>query len=95
MNTVTYKQYNKEKAAFFAKHDNDFEVETSSLSVGNSYLKSYIFKDGACWEELLRNVHEEAECEHRGITFKCNVSLAQLEYWNTDNSKSRYYYSKW
>lgn len=95
MNTVTYEQYYEEKTAFFAKHNNGFKLETSSLSVGNSYVKTYAFEDGAGWCELLRNVHEEAEFEHRGMTFKCTVSLAKLEFWSTDNSKSRYYYEKW
>jgi hypothetical protein len=95
MNTVTYEQYNEEKAAFFAKHDNDFKVESKYGSESSSYLKTYVFEDGACWHELLRNVHEEAEFTHRGITFKSNVSLAQMEFWDSDNSKSRYYYSKW
>lgn len=101
MNTVIYEQYNEEKAAFFARHDNDFKVESKYGSESNSYhmictsLKTYVFEDGACWHELLRNVHEEAEFKHRGITFRCNVSLAQMEFWDSDNSKSRYYYSKW
>ena len=47
MNTVTYEQYNEEKAAFFAKHDNDFKVESKYGSESSSYLKTYVFEDGA------------------------------------------------
>lgn len=91
--TVTTTEFEKEKEAFFRKHSNEFKVDTGEWK-DNSYLKTYMFDDGAVWYEKLSKVYESVDFEHRGLKFNTTVAMSEVEYWSSE-SGSRYVYEPW
>lgn len=90
---VTYKQYDKEKKAFFEKHDYDYRVETSPMDEYGRYYKTYMFEDGAAWYETTSPTFERAEVEVQLVKTTVEVKMLKTEYWNTE-AASKYYYEK-
>lgn len=94
MNIVTYDEYNSDKIAFFKRHDNDFELQTEGTSA-EYYRKTYSFSDEAVWYEVSRKVYIPIEQKVRLVDVKIDVELLETEYYNSQESESKYYYEKW
>ena len=92
--TVNYEQYSNEKKDFFNKHDNDFRCETSSMDEYGRYYKTYIFTDDAIWYEVMGPTYETVEVEVKMVKMNIEVKMFRTEFWNTDDSKSKYYFEK-
>lgn len=96
--TVSYITYKYEKDMFFKKHKYDFETNTSPMDEYGKYHKTYVFKDGAVWYETMfpEYVKQEIETEIKFIKIKTEIEIKMfvIEFWNTDNSKSKKYYEK-
>ena len=94
-----YKTYAEYKKAFIQKHNKaDWTVDTSAMRQDGTYVKTYIFTDGAVLTEVNRPVWEtvEAEVEVKGVkvTLKQDIKLFETEAWNTDNAMSVKFYEK-
>lgn len=88
------------KMAFIKKHGKgDWNVDTSPMDEYGRYVKYYNFEDGAQLIEVngpvWRDVAATVEVEGIQITIKEKVKLFQSECWNTDDSKSVFFYEKW
>lgn len=88
------------KRAFIQKHHkSDWHVNTSDMDEYGRYIKTYLFDDGAQLIEVNRPVNEtvDVEVEVKGVkvTTKLTVRLMESECWNTDDSKSVFFYEKW
>lgn len=88
------------KMAFIKKHSKaDYTVETSGMDEYGTYVKTYIFTDGAQMTQVNRPVWEtaEAEVEVKGIKVKISeqIKLMETELWNTDNATSVKFYERW
>ena len=92
--TVDYKKYSEDKKAFFKKHKNDFQCETSSMDGYDRYYKVYSFNDGAQWYENMSPTYETAEVVIKMVTVKVEVKMLRIEYYNTDDAISKCYYEK-
>ena len=96
--TLNYTEYHEIKDRFFAKHKHDFQIDTSPMDRDGKYYKTYIFRDGAQWIDVYmpvwRTIEITTEIERVPITVKQDVKLFETESWNTDDSKSIYYYEK-
>ena len=98
MNVVKYDEYTKQKMDFIQKHDSDFTIHTSEMDCYNSYHKEYVFEDGAVWYEVISLAQEEAKLEGTSKITGMKVFGSKLvrynriEFWNSDNSLSRYTY---
>lgn len=90
---VNYKQYNEEKKSFFEKHKHDFRCETSSMDEYGRYWKTYIFEDGAVWDEAMCPAYERVEVEIKMVKVTVEVKMLRTEFWSTE-SGSKYYYEK-
>ena len=95
MAVVSYKRYSDEKDQFFRSHKNDFRIETSTMDEYGRYYKDYLFEDGAIWHEDMSPVFESATVEIKMVKVSVEVKMMRVEYYNTDDSTSRYYYEKW
>jgi len=91
---VTYQDYSNRKIGFFNRHGNDCNVYTSNITELGVYCKEYSFRDGAVWYERMSPVTESAVACLHGIRIPVEVRLFKTEFWDTDCSKSRYYYEK-
>ncbi len=91
--TVTVKEYTEEKMAFLAKHDFDYQLETSSMDEYGVYTKFYNFTDGAQWYERMAPRYDTITTEVRKVMMSVQVKLLETEYWSSE-SKSRFYYEK-
>lgn len=91
--TVSYKQYEQERKAFFEKHDYDYRVETSQMDEYGRYYKTYMFEDGAVWYEAMSPTFEKVEVEVQLVKVTVEVKMLRTEYWSTE-TKSKYYYEK-
>lgn len=91
---VTSHEYEEDKKLFFRKHKNNFECETQGSSA-EYYRKTYTFKDGAVWYEVMTKEEVEDTVE----IYKCNVKVKadmfKTEYWNTDDAASKIFYEPW
>lgn len=92
--TVSYTEYKEDREKFFKKHNNDFDVYTSSLDEYDSYHKEYIFKDGAVWHEAMRPTYESKEIEIKKCKINIEVKMLRTEYWSTE-TYSKFYYEKY
>lgn len=90
--TSTFITYQNDLRSFYNKHLN-VKVHTSSFE-NNEYYKTYISEDGAVFTEVNMNITEVAHATIHGLIFEVPVQLMRTEYWSTDNSKSRFVYSK-
>lgn len=93
-----YKEYHEIKDRFFSKHHHNFTIDTGAMDRDGKYNKIYSFIDGARWIDVYRPVWRTieitTEIERVPITVKQDVKLFETESWNTDDSKSIYYYEK-
>lgn len=92
--TVTFKQYDDEKTAFFEKHNNDFKVDTTPMDEYGRYWKTYTFKDGAIWWEAMGPSYEKVVVEVQLVKITMSIKMFRTEYWNSENPTSKYYYEK-
>ena len=94
MKIVRRAEYEDMKKSFFRKRNNDFQCDTRGSSAEN-YHKTYSFKDGATWYEVMTR---ETVTERVEIIF-CNVNVSvdmmKIEFWNSDESSSKVYYEPW
>lgn len=92
---MTYEEniYNQMKSDFMNKHKGALKIYTKPLEY-NRYYKDYCFQDGATWSEISWLVEEVVEVMIRNIKTRVSVKLWKVEYFSTDDSKSRYYYEK-
>lgn len=91
--TVSRDQYNEEKQRFFRKHGEN-TCHTGEMDKHSKYLKTYAFQDGAAWYEWAYPKYESVEVEVKKVMLTVTVKLLCTEYWNTDNSASKYYYEE-
>lgn len=93
--TVSYDEYIKLRKAFFKKHGLDFKVYTSALDEYDRYHKEYVFKDNAQWCEVMGPYYETVTVNVKGVNIDVDVKLFSVEFYNTDDSSSKYYYEKY
>ena len=91
---VTQAEYNEQKKAFFKKHPL-VKVDTSSMDEYSSYHKEYICEKNAIWYEVMSPYHKTVEIEVNKCKVSVDIELFQTEFWDSDNSKSRYYYENY
>lgn len=94
MATVTYREYNSEKTAFFEKHGYDYKIDTTSMDEYGRYGKTYTFEDGATWYEAMGPSYEQVVVEVRLVKIPMSIKMFCTEYWNSENSASKCYYEK-
>ena len=77
----------------------DWHVETSPLREDGSYVKTYIFDDGATLTEVNRPVYESVDVKTtvKGIPVIVHdeVKLLETECWNTDDATAVKFYERW
>lgn len=91
---MTYKEFDEIKRRFFKKHHNDFGTYTSPMNSYGEYHKDYIFTDGAQWTETMRPVFRDVPITVENVGITVNVKLLETEAWNTEDSRSIYYYER-
>lgn len=77
MTKISFKEYIDSKKAFNAKHGN---CRVDRWVDGKTIYKTLIYDDGAIWNEITRPVYD-------GL-----AKSYQTEMFDSDNSKSRYYF---
>ena len=92
MSIVTSKEYQKDKSAFFKKHEYaDWNVETSPMVDNGLYFKNYNFSDGAMWCERMELKNFVKEVEVKKVTVDVVVKLQEIEYWSTESPSKLFY----
>lgn len=91
--TVTYKEYTDDKKRFFEKHDYDYRIHTSPMDEYGVYTKTYCFKDGAQWFEVMSPEYVDFEVMVKMVVIRDKVKMFRTEYWSTE-AGSKYYYEK-
>lgn len=91
--TVTYEEFLEDKKAFFKKHNHDYQLQTSQMDKHGSYIKAYVFKDGAIWMEEMSPERVKRDVEVKKVNVTVEVKLLKTEYWNSE-AGSKYYYEK-
>lgn len=95
MKETTYEQYMEELTKFSQKHNNKSELTIfTSPMVDNKYHKDYSWTDGANFYEENELITEMVDVTIHGITIKVAVEFWRTEYWSSEDSSSKYYYSK-
>lgn len=92
--TVTYKEYSEAKHNFFEKHNFDFTTTTSSMDEYGRYYKDYLFEDGAQWHEDMSPEWVKETVEIKKCKVVVEVKMFRVEFYNTDDASSHYYYEK-
>lgn len=92
---VDAKEYNAQKKAFLSKHKGLKRTDTSPMDEYDSYHKEYICEDNAVWYEVMSPYYKTLQLEVNKCNITVEVKLFQTEFWDTDNSKSRYYYEQY
>lgn len=92
--TVPYNEYQSIKEAFFKEHNYDFKVGTSELDEYGVYYKTYVFEDNAIWFERMSPEFIKEAVELKFTKVDVEVKMLRTEFWNTDDSTSRYCYEK-
>lgn len=93
MYIVRQTEYEDAKREFFAKHQNDFNLETTGNSA-EYYRKIYTFSDGASWYEVMMKVTKEVDVTVNCCNVRINIDFLQTEYWSSE-SNSKFYYEQW
>lgn len=88
---MTEIEYKKE---FLSKHHNEFKVTTQPM-MNDSYVKLYECDDGATLYEVNSPSYEKAVASVHGIEVEVEIKLLKTELWNTDNSESVFFWSKY
>lgn len=91
---VTYKEYMEDKQKFFKKHGYNFSEDTSPMDQFGMYYKTYTFEDGAHWYERMNPEWVKETFTIKLAPVEVEVKMFRTEYWNTDNSISRFYYER-
>lgn len=93
---VRQSEYENDKQAFFSSHRNDWKQSTHGNSA-EDYQKTYAFSDGAVWYESMtkETVEELVYLETYKCSIKVRVDVMRIEYWSTDDSRSKCYYEQW
>lgn len=94
MYIVRQTEYEDAKREFFAKHQNDFNLETTGNSA-EYYRKTYTFSDGASWYEVMLKTTVSQDVVINFCAITVSVDMLQTEYWNNEDSKSYFYYEPW
>ena len=94
MLTMTMSEYNNQKAAFYRKHGKNRGGRERGHVEGETIRKTVLFEDGHVWEEVTEPVYETAEIEKHGIKFIIKLKMYRTEFWNSEDSRSRYLYEK-
>jgi len=94
MNWVKYNEYNDIKTKFFNKHNHDYKKIESGTSA-EYYRKTYAFKDGAVWYEVMTKEEVPAEAEAYGIKVPVLCELLRTEFWSSENADSCFYFEPW
>lgn len=90
---MSYAEYKK---SFIRKHGKgDWRVETSPMREDDSYVKTYMFSDGAVMTEVNRPVYVECldlyamiDGKYVKVKEKTTVKMFETECWNTDDARS-------
>ena len=93
---VRVEQYESDKQEFFMAHKNDFHLSRHGNSA-EDYQKVYSFSDGSTWYESMtrETVEELVYFETCKCNIKVRIDVMKVEYWSTDDSKSKCYYEQW
>ena len=94
MGVVSSQKSSQAKLDFFAKHRNDYTVET----IGNDaeyYRKTYEFADGAVWYEVMIKQFIEETIEVRLVPVNLIIAMLQTECWNSEDSTTIISYEQW
>ena len=91
MDVVKFEDYQNIKKDFYQKHGEPKEYTSNENSI---HLKTVVFDDGAEWYEKNELVQEEINGEKHGVPYSFLLFLNKLEFWSTDDSKSKFVYSK-
>ena len=94
MNIVRNAEYEDIKKSFFRKHKGDFQCDTRGSSAEN-YYKTYSFKDGATWYELMTKETVTERVEIKFCNVNVTVDMMKIEFWNSDESFIKVYYAPW
>ncbi len=94
MKIVRSAEYEDMKKSFFRKHKEDFQCDTRGSSAEN-YRKTYSFKDGATWYEVMTKETVTERVEIKFCNVKVSVDMMKIEFWNSDESSSKVYYESW
>ena len=97
MKETTMKEYNDIKTLFYRKHATENGIhESGMIDEYGRIHKNVYFNDGAEWHEVSEKIREEATTtvNIHGIAKEVAtyIDLFRTEYFNTDNSESRYMY---
>ena len=92
MTTLTMREYLDQKTAFINKHYGTRGGRESGGVEGETIRKTICFEDGHAWEEITEPVYEMVEVEKYGMKLLVQVKFYRTEIWDSDNSRSRYYY---
>lgn len=94
MQIVRSAEYEEMKKSFFRRHKGDFQCDTRGSSAEN-YNKTYSFKDGASWYEVMTRETVTDRVEIKFYNVPVSVDMMKIEFWNSDDSSSKVYYEPW
>ena len=86
---VGMQYYEEQKRNFVLKHGN-FREETSLEH--NIIHKTLCFEDGSAWFEVYGKKEEIVNVEVKGVKLRTKADLFRLEFWSTDDGKSKFVY---
>ena len=92
--TVTFAQYETDKAKFFKKHNYEYKVIDGGMK-DDVYCKNYVFADDAIWTEVVGPTWEKVFVEVKKVDVEIDVKMLRIEYFNTDEGKSKFYYEEY
>lgn len=94
MRIVRRAEYEEMKKSFFRRHKGDFQCDARGSSTEN-YHKTYNFKDGAIWYEVMTRDAVTERVEIKFCNVPVSVDMMKIEFWNSDESSSKVYYEPW
>ena len=92
ISTVDYNEFTRLKKVFFGNHNHDFQCETSPMDQYGVYYKSYNFRDGATWYERMSPEFIDTQVTVAYNTIPLTIKMLKVEFWNSDNAFSKFYY---
>lgn len=93
--TVDYKTYAFSRREFFAKHGGLNNTATSPMYEDGRYTKTYTCEDGAQWTEIMFHCVKQVKASVELCDVVVPVEMQGIEFWNTDDAKSNFYYEPW
>ena len=95
MTTTTFAEFDKEYTAFAIKHNKKAERREYTELTDGVIHKMVCWSDGATWYEVTETKYsEQVEVEVHGINVNVNIPMRRTEYWNTEDSRSKYFYER-